>query len=138
MAIDRDKLREYLGNDLHVDLSEVDDQSPLFTSGIVDSFAIVELMLTLNGDTVISEAVRQEAQGVTLQLTWANNHVHTIALRATDVDKLSRGEQVTKDSTEDNGHSHRVVLSRGSAMTYNIISMSNYEPHQLAVLTSPI
>ena len=47
MAIDRDKLREYLGNDLHVDLSEVDDQSPLFTSGIVDSFAIVELMLFL-------------------------------------------------------------------------------------------
>jgi hypothetical protein len=94
--------------------------------------------LTLNGDTVISEAVRQEAQGVTLQLTWANNHVHTIALRATDVDKLSRGEQVTKDSTEDNGHSHRVVISRGSAMTYNIVSMSNYEPHQLAVLTSPV
>ena len=47
MAIDRDKLREYLGNDLHVDLSEADDQSPLFTSGIVDSFAIVELMLFL-------------------------------------------------------------------------------------------
>ncbi len=47
MAIDRDALRDYLRTDLHVDLSEVDDQSPLFTSGIVDSFAIVELMLFL-------------------------------------------------------------------------------------------
>lgn len=94
--------------------------------------------LTLNGDTVISESVRQEAQGVTLQLTWANNHVHTITLRAVDIDKLARGEQVTKDSTEDNGHSHRVVLNRGSASTYNIVSMSNPEPHQLAVLTSPV
>jgi len=94
--------------------------------------------LTLNGDTVISEAVRQEAQGVTLQLTWANGHVHTLTLRAKDIDALAGGGSVTKESTLDNGHSHTVVIKRGTATTYNIVSMSNFEPHQLAVLTSPV
>ena len=94
--------------------------------------------LTLNGDSSIAAHVREVALGMTLQLTWTNGHVHTLALHSTDVEALSEGKTVTRDSSTDNGHSHTVTLSRNAIDGhFNLISMSNPEPHQIAVLSSP-
>jgi acyl carrier protein len=51
VALTREALVQYLEGDLRVDLGGVDDNSPLFSSGIVDSFAIVELLLFLEKHT---------------------------------------------------------------------------------------
>ena len=50
-ALTRDQLVQYLETDLRVDMADVQDSTPLFSSGTVDSFAIVELMLFLEQTT---------------------------------------------------------------------------------------
>jgi len=47
VVLTREALVQYMQDELGVDLGGVDDDSPLFTSGVVDSFAIVELLLFL-------------------------------------------------------------------------------------------
>ncbi len=47
MALTKDQLLAYLESELRVDPAQVEDTTPLFSSGMVDSFAIVELMLFL-------------------------------------------------------------------------------------------
>ncbi len=44
MAVTRDSLFAYLGEQLSVDTSDLDDQTPLFSSGLIDSFSLVDLM----------------------------------------------------------------------------------------------
>ena len=51
MALSKDQLLQYLESDLRVDVSKVEDDTALFSSGLVDSFAIVELMLFLEQQT---------------------------------------------------------------------------------------
>ena len=51
MALSRDDLLQYLKADLRVDTSAIEDTTPLFSSGTIDSFAIVELMLFLEKST---------------------------------------------------------------------------------------
>lgn len=46
MTLAREELLEYFSR-LRVDVSEIEDDTPLFSSGTVDSFAIVELLLFL-------------------------------------------------------------------------------------------
>ncbi|WP_300064328.1 acyl carrier protein [uncultured Roseobacter sp.] len=43
--IERAALVDFLEGDLGVDMSDIDDSSALFSSGIVDSFALVTLMM---------------------------------------------------------------------------------------------
>ena len=45
--IDRSVLVDFLENDLGADLSDIKDDSALFSSGIIDSFALVTLMMHL-------------------------------------------------------------------------------------------
>ena len=45
MALTKSDLTDYLSHSLHIQLSEVDDETPLFTSGRADSFAITDLIL---------------------------------------------------------------------------------------------
>ena len=45
MPLTKSDLTDYLAQTLHVDLSDVDDDTPLFTSGRADSFAVAELIL---------------------------------------------------------------------------------------------
>lgn len=47
MAIDRDLLVAFLEDDLGVETDGLPDDAPLFSSGIVDSFALVTLMMHL-------------------------------------------------------------------------------------------
>ena len=45
-----EKIRGYLGDELGLDLREVSDSSPLFTSGLIDSFALIELLAFMESD----------------------------------------------------------------------------------------
>jgi acyl carrier protein len=48
--IDEAKLREFLEEELAVDVSEINVDSPLFSTGLVDSFALVSLMTFLEDE----------------------------------------------------------------------------------------
>ncbi|WP_428241882.1 acyl carrier protein [Gynuella sp.] len=41
------KIREHIASELGIDLSSVNDSDPLFTSGLIDSFALIELLAFL-------------------------------------------------------------------------------------------
>ena len=51
MAMTRDALISYLEDKARVDLSSVDDETELFSSGMVDSFAMVDLLVFLEKHT---------------------------------------------------------------------------------------
>jgi acyl carrier protein len=40
-----DPLREFIGENLGVDVSEIEDDTPLFSSGLIDSASLVELIV---------------------------------------------------------------------------------------------
>ena len=44
MAVTKDTLTSYLKDKIGVDTSTIDDQTPLFSSGLIDSFSLVDLM----------------------------------------------------------------------------------------------
>jgi acyl carrier protein len=45
MALDREKLINYLSNDLGVETDELDDETPIFSSGLLDSFTMVDVIM---------------------------------------------------------------------------------------------
>lgn len=45
MALERQKLVDYLNNNLGVDIEELDDETPLFSSGLLDSFTMVDVIM---------------------------------------------------------------------------------------------
>lgn len=47
MTINKDELLAYMRADLGVDTSEISDSTPLFSSGILDSFSLVSLLTHL-------------------------------------------------------------------------------------------
>lgn len=47
MAITSQKLMEFLQHELAVDVADVGENTPLFSTGIVDSFAVISLMTYL-------------------------------------------------------------------------------------------
>jgi len=51
MALTRDALREYLATKTREDLSTVSDDAELFSTGLVDSFAMVDLLVFLEKHT---------------------------------------------------------------------------------------
>lgn len=50
MSIAEEKIRNFLTQNLGLDLTDISDDSPLFTSGIVDSFALFELLSYLESE----------------------------------------------------------------------------------------
>ena len=44
MAITRESLIEYFNDSVGLDTSTIDDQTPLFSSSLVDSFSMIELI----------------------------------------------------------------------------------------------
>ena len=46
----REKIKFYIAESLGIDLSKIADDAPLFSSGIIDSFALVELLAFLEND----------------------------------------------------------------------------------------
>lgn len=44
MGLNASDLLEYMRKDLGIDTSDVEESTPLFTSGIIDSFALVALV----------------------------------------------------------------------------------------------
>jgi acyl carrier protein len=53
VSIDRTDLRRYLAGELGLDVGSVEDDTPLFSSGMVDSFALVKLIVWLEDRTGI-------------------------------------------------------------------------------------
>ncbi len=51
MSLTKPILLDYFRDQLRVDTSQIEDDTPLFSSGMVDSFAIVELMMFLEQHT---------------------------------------------------------------------------------------
>jgi len=49
----KEQLRRYLGNDLGLDVGRISDETPLFSSGMVDSFALVKLIVWIEDRTGI-------------------------------------------------------------------------------------
>jgi acyl carrier protein len=45
-----EKIREYIAQNLGIDLSGVSNDEALFSSGIIDSFALIELLAFLEND----------------------------------------------------------------------------------------
>jgi acyl carrier protein len=62
MPIASENIRNYLSNRLGVDLTDVTDDSPLFSSSLVDSFSLVELITFIESEG----AVKINAWDVTL------------------------------------------------------------------------
>jgi len=51
MSLTRDALVEYLEESAGADMDDVNDDTPLFSSGLVDSFAMVDLLMFLEKHT---------------------------------------------------------------------------------------
>ena len=51
MALNKEELLGYLKKKLRVDVSKVDDGTELFSSGLIDSFAMVDLLVFLEKQT---------------------------------------------------------------------------------------
>lgn len=51
MAVTRESLLEYLQDKAQVDTSEIEDETELFSTGLVDSFAMVDLLVFLEKHT---------------------------------------------------------------------------------------
>ncbi len=51
MSLTRDALVDYLANQAGADMDGVEDATPLFSSGMVDSFAMVDLLMFLEKHT---------------------------------------------------------------------------------------
>lgn len=51
MALDRQELRDFLATKTRADFSKVGDDDDLFSSGTVDSFAMVDLLVFLEKHT---------------------------------------------------------------------------------------
>ncbi len=45
-----EKVKAFLANDLGLDVSVIEDTSPLFTSGLIDSFALIEMLSYLESE----------------------------------------------------------------------------------------
>ncbi|MCB1338170.1 MAG: hypothetical protein KDK10_12205 [Maritimibacter sp.] len=50
MSIERETLVEFMEVDMGLDMSDIDDDTKLFSSGIVDSFSLVTLMTFIEGE----------------------------------------------------------------------------------------
>ncbi|MDB5321397.1 MAG: hypothetical protein JWN40_3028 [Phycisphaerales bacterium] len=62
MAISSEVLLDYMKNRLGLEADDVDDATPLFSSSLLDSFSIVELMVFIETQA----GIRMDAWDVTL------------------------------------------------------------------------
>jgi acyl carrier protein len=63
MALTRDNLLEYLSSRMGLDAEGVDDATPLFSSNLLDSFSIVDLMMFIEKQA----GIRLDTWDVTLE-----------------------------------------------------------------------
>jgi hypothetical protein len=60
---------------------------------------------------VITGAQLTAGAAVTLELTVGNGHTHSVALTAAEVTQIAGTTRVSKESTNDSGHSHTVTFN---------------------------
>ena len=83
MLITRDLLLEYLADNYSLDVQEIDDTTELFSSGLLDSFSVADLLIFLeeNGNFVVEpyEVVLDNIDSVSKILTFAMRKVEEVA-----------------------------------------------------------
>jgi len=77
MALTKSDLTHYLANTLHIDLADVTDDTPLFSSGRADSFAVAELILFIES----SIGHRLPAMDVTMENFDSIGRIMNLAAR---------------------------------------------------------
>ena len=60
---------------------------------------------------VITAAQFTAGNAITLTLTGATTHTHTVSLSQTELSQVSAGTRVQKTSTNDNSHTHTVTFN---------------------------
>jgi hypothetical protein len=60
---------------------------------------------------VITAAQLTAGNAITLTLTGATTHIHTVALSQTELTTINAGTRLSKTSTTDNSHSHTVTFN---------------------------
>ena len=60
---------------------------------------------------VITAAQLTAGNAITLTLTGATTHIHTVALSQTELTTISAGTRLSKTSSVDNSHSHTVTFN---------------------------
>ncbi len=48
---------------------------------------------------------------ISLSITGSSDHPHTVAITATELDRIAAGTQVSKESSSDDGHTHVVTFN---------------------------
>ena len=54
MALTRETLLQFLRDSLQLDISAIDAESPLFSSSLIDSFSLVDLILFIEAEAGIA------------------------------------------------------------------------------------
>ena len=50
MSFNQEQIMEYLRSDLAIEVDDLDGETPLFSSGIIDSFALISLMTFIESE----------------------------------------------------------------------------------------
>jgi len=91
------------------DCSGDDDSSPTSPTVTQDVSGTVA---TNHGHRVtVTAAQLTAANSITLDMRGDATHPHSVSLTAEDVRRIAQRSQVTKDSTNDNGHLHVVTFN---------------------------
>ena len=86
-----------------------DDNSPTAPTATQDVSGTVA---TNHGHrATITAAQLTAANAITVDIRGDANHPHTVSLTADEVRRIGQRAQVTKDSTNDNGHLHVVTFN---------------------------
>lgn len=56
MSLTKEALQTYLDDELGLDEDEIDDTTPLFSSGLIDSFSLIQLITFIEGEASIRVA----------------------------------------------------------------------------------
>jgi hypothetical protein len=90
----------------------------------------------LTGDVGMTSKVREEAMGITFELTFTNGHVHTIRVDGPTLvtDLAKEGSEKIFTSSLNNGHEHEVTIRRVADNKFQMIKIEPPEPHTLIAL----
>jgi hypothetical protein len=90
----------------------------------------------LTGDTAMTSKVREEAMGITFELTFANGHTHVIHVDGHTLvtDLAKEGSEKVFTSSLANGHEHAVTIKRVADNKFQMVKMEPPEPHTLMAL----
>ena len=83
MLISRDQILQYLDKNFGLDIQKIDDTTELFSTGLLDSFSVADLLMFLeeNGNFTVEphEVVVENIDSVSKILDYAKRKIETVA-----------------------------------------------------------